>query len=59
MSEADTTLSKICPFSTNIFLPDRIVCCFIGGRRWGKFGLEVIESVLTSTNVAEEIEVII
>ena len=38
---------------------DRIVCFFVGGRRWREFGLEVVESVLTCTNVAEKIKVII
>lgn len=59
LAKTHSTLSQIGTLSTNIFLPDRIVCFFGSCWRIGEFGFEVAESVLSSSDVAQEVEVII
>lgn len=59
LSKTNTSLAEIGSFSSGIFLPERIICFFWGFWRIRVFGFEMIEAVLTSTNIAQEVEVVI
>jgi hypothetical protein len=59
LPKTDSTLSEISTLSTNVFRPDRIVCLFVSRRRLGEFGFEVVETVLASTDIGQEIKVVI
>jgi hypothetical protein len=59
LAKADSSLSEVGALPTGIFLPIRVICFFIGCRRWGKFGLEVTESSLSLSDVGKEIKVVI
>jgi hypothetical protein len=55
LPETNPTLSEIGSLSANVLLPDRIVCFLGRGRR----GREVLEAVLASADVRQEIEIVI
>lgn len=59
MPKTNAALSQIGTFSTSILLPNGVVG-LLGGL-WGlwEFGAEVIQSVLASANIAEEVEVVV
>jgi len=59
LAEADSSLSKIGSLSSSIFLPDRVVCLFGCLWRGGKFGLEMVQSILSGADVSEEVKVVI
>jgi hypothetical protein len=59
LTKTDSSLSEIGPLSSNIFLPDRIVGFFVGSRRFGEFRLEMSKSILSLSNVGEEVKVVI
>jgi hypothetical protein len=59
LAKTNSALSQICTLSANIFLPDWVVCFFGCFRRVGEFGFEVGETILSCTNIAEKVEVIV
>jgi len=59
LTQADSTLSKVGTLASSIFLPQGVVCFFGRGGRSRVFGLEMIESILTSTDVGQQIEVVV
>ena len=54
-----STLSQIGSLSTNVFGPDWIISFFGSGRRIGEFGFEMSKTILASTDVGQEIKVVI
>jgi hypothetical protein len=59
LPETNPTLSEIGSLSANVLLPDRIVCFLGRGRRGREFSFEVLEAVLASADVRQEIEIVI
>lgn len=53
LTKTDSSLSEVGTLSSSIFLPDRVVCFFVGCRRFGEFGFEVGESILSLANVGQ------
>lgn len=59
LAQTNTTLPEIGTLSTSIFRPDWVVVFFGSGRWFWELGTELVESILSSTNVAEEVEVVV
>ena len=59
LPKSNATFSEIGALSADILLPDGIVCLLGGGWRLGVFGLEVGKTVLSVSNVGQEVEVVI
>lgn len=59
LAEADSTLTKIGSLSTNILLPDRVICILGSLGRSREFGFEVIKAGLSGADIGQEIEIVV
>lgn len=59
LAKTNTTLSQVCTLSSSIFMPKRIVGLCWSNRRSRIFCLEMAETILTGTDICQEIEVVV
>jgi hypothetical protein len=59
LAKADSSLSKVGALSSGILLPYWIVGFFGCLWRGGEFGLEMVQSILSRTNISKEIKVVV
>jgi len=59
LAKTNTTLSQVRTLSPSVFVPKRIISLCWRNRRSRIFCLEMAETILTSTNVCQEIKVVV
>jgi hypothetical protein len=59
MTKADTALAEVGPLTTGIFGPHLVKCILVCFGRRRKLGLEGSQSILSRSDIREEVKVVI